>query len=365
MTKVKHWAVIGTVILLLIGFGAALWLLPDGELSYSERRKLAQLPEFSLEAVFDSEFSGEFEDYMLDQFPLRDAFRSFKSLTAFHILQRQDNNGIYLWQDGVYKQEYPMNATQIDYGAKKLNEIYSRYLQGMNVHYAVIPDKNYYAAEAAGQLHLDYAALKAQLRGGVTPEIGEIELFDTLTAESYYRTDPHWRQETLQPVLDRLSETLGLELSTVDSYEQGVFENFYGAYYGQSALAVSPDTLLYLENDITRAATVTTLDTGETTGLYPLDAYDGMDAYDIYLGGAAALQVIENPNADTDRELILFRDSFGSSLAPLLLEEYAKITLIDLRYVSSAALGQFVQFEDQDVLFLYSTLIWNGASMLR
>ena len=134
MTKVKHWAVIGTVILLLIGFGAALWLLPDGELSYSERRKLAQLPEFSLEAVFDSEFSGEFEDYLLDQFPLRDAFRSLKSLTAFHILQRQDNNGIYLWQDGVYKQEYPMNATQIDYGAKKLNEIYSRYLQGMNVH---------------------------------------------------------------------------------------------------------------------------------------------------------------------------------------------------------------------------------------
>ena len=365
MTKLKNWAVICTITLLLIGFGAAIWLLPDAQLSYSERRKLEQMPDFSLEAVFDSEFSGEFESYLLDQFPLRDWFRSLKAQTAFGLLRRADNNGIYLWQGGVYKQEYPLSEKQLEIGAAKLNAIYDQYLKGMNVHYAVIPDKNYYAAEAAGQLHIDYAALRTQLRQDITDEIGEIELFDTLSAEDYYRTDTHWKQENLQPVIDRLSQVLDLDLPAVDSYEQTLFGDFYGVYFGQSALPVEPDTLVYLQNETTRAASLTTVDTQTVSGVYTPEEYDGMDAYDLFMAGAAALQVVENPNASTDRELILFRDSFGSSLTPLLLDGYKTITLIDLRYISSSILGQLVDFEDQDVLFMYSTLIWNGASMLK
>ena len=78
-----------------------------------------------------------------------------------------------------------------------------------------------------------------------------------------------------------------------------------------------------------------------------------------------ALQVIENPHAGTDRELILFRDSFGSSLAPLLSRYYSKVTLIDTRYMAPSMIGDYVNFEDQDVLFLYSTLVLNSSSALR
>ncbi|MBQ7871482.1 MAG: hypothetical protein IJ357_05025, partial [Oscillospiraceae bacterium] len=65
------------------------------------------------------------------------------------------------------------------------------------------------------------------------------------------------------------------------------------------------------------------------------------------------------------RHLILFRDSFGSSLAPLLLDSYGKITLVDLRYVSSALLDGLVDFTDADVLFLYSTTLLNSGSILK
>ena len=54
-----------------------------------------------------------------------------------------------------------------------------------------------------------------------------------------------------------------------------------------------------------------------------------------------------------DKNLILFRDSYGSSLAPLLASGYRTITLVDLRYLSSDQLDQYIDFEDQDVLFLY------------
>jgi hypothetical protein len=68
-------------------------------------------------------------------------------------------------------------------------------------------------------------------------------------------------------------------------------------------------------------------------------------------------------------KILLFRDSFGSSLAPLLLECYEKITLIDTRYVGYELLEQFVDFSDDDteidVLFIYSTEVINNSLLLK
>ena len=65
--------------------------------------------------------------------------------------------------------------------------------------------------------------------------------------------------------------------------------------------------------------------------------------------------------------MIIFRDSFTSSLAPLLLEAYQEIILVDTRYISSTLLGEYVDFEEPDtqILFLYNTLLLNNSSMLK
>jgi hypothetical protein len=74
---------------------------------------------------------------------------------------------------------------------------------------------------------------------------------------------------------------------------------------------------------------------------------------------------IDNPNANTDRELIIFRDSFGSAIAPLLAQGYKSVTLVDIRYLSSAMLDRFIDFHGQDVLFLYSTIVLNNSETLK
>jgi len=74
---------------------------------------------------------------------------------------------------------------------------------------------------------------------------------------------------------------------------------------------------------------------------------------------------IDNPHGKADRELIVFRDSFGSSMVPLLIRDYSKVTLVDTRYISSDLLDQFVDFHGQDVLFLYSSLILNSSSAIK
>ena len=93
--------------------------------------------------------------------------------------------------------------------------------------------------------------------------------------------------------------------------------------------------------------------------VYDYEKEHGNDMYEIFLGGSLSLVTIENPKADTEKELILFRDSFGSSIAPLLAEGYSKVTLVDLRYLRWERLNQFIDFTDQDVLFLYSTSMLN------
>ena len=95
-----------------------------------------------------------------------------------------------------------------------------------------------------------------------------------------------------------------------------------------------------------------------------MDKAAGKDPYELFLSGALPLVTVENPNAENDRELVLFRDSFGSSIAPLLAEGYAKITLVDTRYLRADQLDKFIDFHGQDVLFLYSTLLLNSSSTL-
>ena len=91
----------------------------------------------------------------------------------------------------------------------------------------------------------------------------------------------------------------------------------------------------------------------------------GKDPYEMYLSGSLSLITINNPKALNDKNLVIFRDSFGSSIAPLLATGYRHVTVVDIRYIQSTVLDRFVDFENSDVLFLYSTLVLNNSETLK
>ena len=106
-------------------------------------------------------------------------------------------------------------------------------------------------------------------------------------------------------------------------------------------------------------------ETNSDMPVYSMELAGGRDPYEMFLGGSKSLITIENPDALSDKELIIFRDSFGSSLTPLLIESYSKITVIDIRYIMSSNLGMFVDFDNQDVLFMYSLPVLNNSSTIK
>ena len=207
--------------------------------------------------------------------------------------------------------------------------------------------------------------------------------------------------------LDMNESGVGVEVSGIaptTSYEVNALDRpFYGVYYGQSALPLPPETLYYLTNETLEHCVVTNRETGAVGGIYDMDAAAGRDPYEIFLSGARPLMTIENPDAaekgglmqgstaldETSnvagakgglmqataaldktsnvagaKELIIFRDSFGSGIAPLLVDGYRKVTLVDIRYLRTDFLDRFIDFDGQDVLFLYSTSVLNHSETL-
>ncbi len=338
---------------------------PQTDFSDSERRKLATFPNTSAESILSGKFMTDFESYSLDQFPLRDSFRTLKAITAIYGFGMKDNNNIYSVDGYTAKIEYPLNENSVTSAASKFKNIYEKYIEGKNsnVYLSVIPDKGYFLAKKHGYPTIDYSKVNTLMQKGM-PFAKYIDIFPTLSLEDYYKTDTHWKQENLSDTAEKILTEMGAEtisnpvINTAD-------KPFYGVYYGQSALPLASEQIKYITSPTIEKCVVTNMETGKTGGIYNMEKLDGKDPYEMYLSGACALLYIDNPNAQTKRELIIFRDSFGSSLAPLLVESYSKITIVDTRYILSELVGNYVTFENSDVLFIYSSMILNNSNTLR
>ena len=365
MEKRKNIAVVLFPAVFLLVF--LIWglLKPDADISQSERRKLVQKPELTAASVWNGSFMSEFESYTLDQFPLRERFRQLRALTATGLLGQKDSHGIYLADGYAAKLDYPLDDDSVQHALSSFRRVYDSYLAGTNVkiYSAVIPDKGQYLAQENGYPAMDFAALQTAVQQGM-PYASYIDLTPALTLDCFYKTDLHWRQEALLPAAKLLADSMGVTLT--ESYETVTSDTpFCGVYYGQSALPMQPDTLRYLTNATLQACIVYDYETGTEGPVYALDELKGEDPYAVFLSGSRALLTITDPSAEGARELVIFRDSFGSSIAPLLAEGYAKITLVDIRYLPPEHLGNWLSFENQDVLFLYSAAVLNNSETIK
>lgn len=366
--KLKYIVTVALSAVLIFGLSAWFLLKSPTDYSESERRKLSLLPSFSLESVLSGEYMKDFEDASPDQFPLRDLFRSIKAYVSEYVFFKKDNNKIFVADGHLSKLEYPLKEDMTDYAAERFTFIYENYIEGTeaDIYLSVVPDKNCFIAEKNGYLAFDYDLFAASLSEKL-PFAEYIDVKPLLSADDYYTTDTHWKQESIIDVAELICSKTGAPFVN-DFKENNLGKPFYGVYYHQSGLKVPTDEIIYLTNDAIDGCTVTNYDTGKavTKPVYDMSKADGADLYEIFLSGTVAVSVIENPDAEK-RELVIFRDSFGSSLVPLLIGSYSKITAVDIRYIASGALGGgLVDFENaDDVIFLYSTVLLNNSVALK
>ena len=415
--RMKNMMIIGLFSIYIVVMALWLWGKSDIEYSVSERRNLAKKPKITVTSVINGSYMNNFDKYVTDQFPQRETFRKLNSWLLVNIMRKKDVNNIYVKDGYAAKIEDVIDYKSVNWGIRQMryicdNYIYSEdYMQDKNynikdtansdidsdgdiskasnssydiskdnnmsdderkdrVYMCIIPDKNYYLTDGVEYPYIDYDEFVQLYRTGVDDYTRYIDISNLLNIDNYYKTDIHWRQETLvdiaKQILDAMTEyDNDISNDDIEDYKVNTGnEEFYGVYYGQRALSMKPDIIRYLTSDIIDDYRVTYADTGEAVSMpvYDMGKASGRDPYEMYLGGSLSLVTIDNAKADTDRRLIIFRDSFGSSLAPLLAEKYKQTVLIDIRYISPTVLSSYVDFENADVLFMYSEQVLNSCA---
>lgn len=268
---------------------------------------------------------------------------------------------------GIYEETDVLNESGLTANINKINNICNKYLSGSNIYFAMIPNKEYYLNNDMGSSN-EFFEIEGFIKPKLNQEISYIELYDTLNLDCYYKTDMHWKQEDISGVVEKISQAMNLK--DENEYEEKSLGDFYGSYYAEiSNNEIQPDELKYLTNSMIENCVVYNTEKEAEEKVYNLDRVNETNnKYDLFLSGAAAIQRIDNNEINNGKKLILFRDSFGSSIAPLLIGYYEEILLVDIRYVNSEFLDNYMDFdeyENQDVLFLYNTRVINKSGIFR
>lgn len=358
--KVKNVLVTIVFLGIIITFCIINIVKEDSLISISERRKLASFPEMSTSKIFMGTFFTNLDKYVTDQFVAREGFRKLKVKTELNVFRKKDYNDLYEYNGYLIEKIYPLNESSVNNVVNKITNIQSTYLtKDNNVYFTIVPDKNYFVNE--DNLKLDYSKLESIMISGINAKY--INIMDKLELNDYYKTDSHWKQENIQKVASVILDTMENKVRT--TYEQEYVTTFTGTYAGRLPVTSKRDNIIVLNNSIIENAKVYNYEKNIDIQVYDYTKINSLDKYDMYLSGAVSILTIENSKIDSDKELIVFRDSYGSSLVPLFISSYKKITVVDTRYISSKLLNKYITFDSQDVLFMYSTLLINNSYTLK
>ena len=273
-------------------------------------------------------------------------------------------SAVYVYNGYAAATDAPWDEKSLDFAVKRLSHLLEKYFPDSTAYLAVVPDKAQFTVPPEGYTPADAQETADYLAARLGAKA--VDIAPLLTLTDYYRTDPHWRQERLSPVARAVAEAMGVTLP--DTREETLCtltEELHGSYWGKTAETLTADTLRYLTSPALESCTVYDYETGSSGGVYDFAAAEKAP-YDLFLGGSRSLLRIDNPAANNERTLVVFRDSFGSSLITLLAEGYATVYAVDIRYIATDALARVVDFPDgAEVLLLYSTTVLHNSVTLK
>ena len=189
----------------------------------------------------------------------------------------------YVKEDGIYEKFENINENAINTNINKINEISDKYLKDMNIYFTLIPNKEYYLDEQNKQ---QFSQIENIVRSKVNNNIKYFTIKETLKLEDYYRTDMHWKQESLRSTIEKIQQELNINVeNTNNKYEEKSLGDFYGQYYKEiNDNNIKPDELKYLSNKVLENCTVYNLENKKEEKIYNLDKVnETKNKYDLFL----------------------------------------------------------------------------------
>ncbi len=344
-------------------------LIPDREFSETENRSLAQMPKLTLRSALDGSFLQELGDYTADQFPLRDSWISL-NMKLNQLMGQKEFSGVYLCEDD-YLIQVPgePNAEAVQRNLEAAEAFAAKYPE-LNMVMTVAPNS---ALINAGKLPAN-APVRDQLADleWITSQLEKVRFCDvtpTLQAHAdeqlYYRTDHHWTSLAAKYSFYAMAEALKVKPLAQEDYQVfPVSNSFEGTLASKSGSHGVQDTVEIYVPISKIDYYVNYPSTGENiSSLYHRDALKQKDHYTVFFGGNHA-RLDVTTTADTERCLLIFKDSYANCMVQFLYPYYDHITVIDPRYYYDN-IDLVIKSESiTDVLFLYNLDTFLGDTSL-
>lgn len=364
MNKRQSWNIILLFCILIFGFTIATLIKPDTAYSETENRTLAQMPDLTVTALFDGSFESDYEDYLTDQFVLRDSWIGLKTSVERATLHTESKD-IYFAEDGYLIEKHTDTFTS-DTASQNIGllaqfaEQYQGQFSDGHLTVMVIPNavdilRDKLPAFAAPYDEGAYLEQVAEaLPEGVWFDARQI-LQEHSDEELYYKTDHHWKTLAAFYVYQAWAQQQGYTAPAAEDYAvTAVTEEFEGTIQSKLGIHTEPDSIeLYLDPE-DPFYTVEKDGSGEISySLYDYSALDTKSKYDIFLGGNNALTQITT-RAASGRRILIVKDSYAHCFVPFLLSGFDEIDLLDIRYYNQKLSDLIAEREYTDVLFLYN-----------
>ncbi len=345
---------------------------PNAQTSVAENRDLQQRPKISTSKISDGKFASDYSKYMSDQFIGRSKFIKLKSKFDL-FLGKKEINGVYIAKndylmEGFKKADDNVTNMKID----SIN-IFARSNPKLKVSVMVAPNKveiykHLLPKNIPVDSQVDYLN---SIREKLDPKIKFIDLVDTFernknSDELYFKTDHHWTTDGAYLAYVEFCKKQNLEPVNIKSFDKSLAsDSFRGSlYYKNGAQIGKPDSLHLYLTQANKPVIVKYYDTKlKVPSLYDVDKLDGRDPYEVFTGGNHT-QIKIRTNIDTDRRLLLVKDSYANAMLPFLVDNFSEINIVDLRYFTGSMKDIIHNNDVTDVLLMYNVNTFNLDSSI-
>ena len=353
--------------------------------SETENRYLQQKPKFSLNKFFQnngnsnnfsSNFSSKYEEFINDQFVFRDKWISIKTFSELMLLLKTENNNIIIGKDNyLFDKLQQIDSKQTNKNLTAIKNFVSQN-KSKKIYFSIIPNsyeilKNQLPQNLTNVSQEIYINKFYENLYNLSPqENSNLTLIDSFkilrnkninkNQKIYYCTDHHWTTYGAYLFYQQLAQTLNLNPVNLSNFIQNKVKNFYGTYYSRAKIFwKQPDEIVYYDFPINCLVA----DNKKHSSLYNLEKFNQKtkDKYSGFLHGNNGLTIINSNtdskkiNSDKKTDILIIKDSYANSLAPFLTQNFNKIYLIDLRYISSSDLKNFFKnHEINNILIIYN-----------
>lgn len=357
--KMKSKLISAVFIVFIFAVAVLYVFVPKSSFSETEKRYLAEFPEFSFESLGSGKFMSDFEEYLSDHVPFRNVLVSLNSY--FELIKGNNGcDGVYLGSDGWLIEKPFDRDNRFDTNVRRI----TAFAKSTDIPTAIIavPEKGYIYGEKLPKNALAYSdeVCFEKLSAQCGDSVQFINLSDALKTQKnvrqiFYKTDHHWTCDGAYIGYTEICKALNLTAAEENSFYVQLAENFYGTSYSTSLYTLTkPDTMRIMRNKKTDGAADVVIEDGKTEkngNMFFDDNLNGSDKYTVFLDGNHPLVRIKTGNAGG--RLLVFKDSFAHCLVPFLAENYSEIVMIDLRYYKKSVSQLLCTENFNQILFVY------------